>query len=276
MLSFIRRQVLVSLGFAIGAVWTLWGLVAQAVEMWTANLPPAWFAAIGATIFMLSVILLLVRFEAEHHARSGAPDPKPLRWPWRGKERSIDPRLILGRTPEPEPTREPTNEEILYRGELRRFVTLIDSAFRELHSIAAWLVPYPTGESDSAAYALRFFFSRAIEPAVAHMSELCDDERAMGANGRRVPQVNGLLEIEIIGFLTGDYCNVQDNARVFSLAIGVDINEAGRLQSWLTTERACIEQLKALRACPAASDRMRRLPDAVFGLIGERHLRQST
>jgi hypothetical protein len=85
MLGFIQRHVLVSIGLTLGGLSTVWGLAAQARDLWTANLPPTDFAALGAAVFILSVITLLYRWEQQHHAPAGkqadgARDGAALPW----------------------------------------------------------------------------------------------------------------------------------------------------------------------------------------------------
>lgn len=281
--TFVYRHPLPAVLGAAALMITGAGYLRDAYDFWTAGLQPWQLQLTGFLLLFIAVTWMLVRWDAEHHDRA----PQPVQWPWRRKIPVVDPREIFGHAPEPEERmREPTNEEIIYRQELRRFVIMIDSAFRELNGVASWLLPHPHPEHDFPSAAseridrlasgLRYCFARIVEPCGLRMEDLRECERSLDANSRngyRIAEANKLLELETIGFLRGAYCDLQDHIRTYRSATG--INMQGIFDEWLTTERTCIDQLKTLKASPAASDRMQAFADDVFGVIGARHLRQA-
>jgi hypothetical protein len=56
-------------------LWTLWGIMSQAHDLWTAGLSPTTWTAIGALWFIVTVIVLVARLELR--ASASAREPKP-------------------------------------------------------------------------------------------------------------------------------------------------------------------------------------------------------
>ena len=135
MFGFVQRHVFASFGLAIGAVWAVWGLAAQAREMWTAGLPPTDFAAIGALIFMLFVVFLLARFDQERHAPSSTPAPMrmpKISWP--------RPKETTGGLIVPPPTVTQTPPLRLSQEESERRIRAVDEMYEVLNLQAAGVI----------------------------------------------------------------------------------------------------------------------------------------
>lgn len=62
-MDFIRKHLLPSIGIAIGGIWSIYGIMSEAWQLWTAGLTGPEWTAVGALIFMASVVTLLMRFE---------------------------------------------------------------------------------------------------------------------------------------------------------------------------------------------------------------------
>lgn len=77
--DFTRRNAGPAIWAAFGGLWSVYGLVSGAYDLWTAGLPPLAWAAIGAAIFFVSVIVLLYRFDSrDAQGQSGStPSPDP-------------------------------------------------------------------------------------------------------------------------------------------------------------------------------------------------------
>jgi hypothetical protein len=62
MWRFLREHVLQAAVFVAGGAMTVWGLLSDAYQLWTAGLPPSVWAAVGAAIFFATTIVVLASF----------------------------------------------------------------------------------------------------------------------------------------------------------------------------------------------------------------------
>jgi hypothetical protein len=92
LLLFARRHVGPSIGLSVGALWALYGLVSGVADLWTAGLSPLVWAAIGATIFFLSVVVLLVRWDSRAFPANGTVIDEPDDPKWMSKLERIEDR----------------------------------------------------------------------------------------------------------------------------------------------------------------------------------------
>ena len=92
LLLFARRHVWPSVGLSVGALWAIYGMVSGGIDLWTAGLHPLVWAAIGAAIFFLSVVALLVRWDSRSAPAPAAVLDEPLDPNWMSKLERIEGR----------------------------------------------------------------------------------------------------------------------------------------------------------------------------------------
>jgi hypothetical protein len=272
MLHFVRRHFLASVGLALGGVLTLVGLVNDARDLW--GLPPNLATAIGAVIFMMSVLIVLYRWDRDHHGGQSAEAGDNWLWRARGLTKKVSPSdldreaLEAGRTGAASMPIQParlTEEERHLRGKLREFIHALDDAYGKLAQVAANVVVEAHNADQVGTAPLRFFFDRAVR-ALPTPKSMLDDVFAASIDDMDSIEAQS----RIATYLETGYQPLQIYICRLSAGLGIDVTTLAPTSEWLAADSECARQLKLLRHSSRAETSFKEMSDDVFGTIGEK------